>query len=47
MLVHDSNKFPLVAELGFAVSPGTETFVSVKKTEVNQPYRTELSFISF
>ncbi len=35
MLVHDSGKYPLVGELGFAVSPGSETFVSVKKHEVN------------
>ncbi len=34
MLVHDPGKFPLVGELGFAISPGTETFVSIKKNEV-------------
>ena len=35
MLVHDPAKFPLVGELGFAVAPGTETFVSIQKNEVS------------
>ena len=34
ILVHDQSKFPLVGELGFAVSPGAETFVSMQKNEV-------------
>ena len=35
ILVHDPSKFRLVGELGFAVSPGAETFVSMQKNEVN------------
>ena len=34
LLVHDPERFPLVGELGFAVGPGSETFVSIKKKEV-------------
>ena len=34
VLVHDQQTLPLVSQLGFAVSPGTSTFVAIKKIQV-------------
>lgn len=35
VLIHDQQTLPLVSRLGFAVSPGTSTFVALKKLRVS------------
>ena len=41
MLLHDQHTVPLVDEMGFGISPGTEAFVAAMQVKVNvivKPY---------